>query len=98
MYFIEKEQSKLRDLCLTTEEQHLESCSWEMSPFYQIAEGAEWEDCMKETESGGQRGKEQALMHRGKWEWGRKLVCFLSLLLLLSFFFIFGKVLRNINI
>lgn len=91
-YFMEKEQSKLRDLCLTTKEQHLESCSLEMSLFYQIAEGAEWEDWMKETESGGQRGKEQALIHRGKCQWGRKQVCFLSL------FFFLRKVLRNINI
>lgn len=94
-YFIGKEQSKLRDLCLTTKEQHLESCSWEMSLFYQIAEGTEWEDCMKETEGGGQGGKEQALIHRGKWQWGRKRVCFLSLLL--SIFFFLRKVVRNIN-
>lgn len=93
-YFIEKEQSKLRDLCLTTKEQHLESCSWEMSLFNQIAEGAEWEDCMKETESGGQRGKEQALIHRGKWQWGRNLF----VLSLIFFFIIFRKALRNIDI
>lgn len=94
-YFIEKQQTKLRDLCLTTKEQHLESCSREMNSFYQIGEEAEWEDCMKETESSGQRGKEQALIHRGKWQWGRKWVCFLFLSI---FFFFFRKVLRNINI